>query len=132
MKHWLISNLNAIIISIISVLSPIKPLLYTIGFLIAADFIFGLYRAHKTGQEITSRKMSHTITKMLLYNITIVSLWLIERNILGGAIPITKIAAGLISIVEIKSIDETFKLIFGFSFWDKIKKQLGRGTSLTK
>lgn len=132
MKQWFINNANTLFIAILSVLAPIKPLLYTIGFLVAADFIFGLYKAHKTGQEITSRKMSHTVTKMLLYNITIISLWLIERNIIGGSIPITKIAAGLISIVEIKSIDETFKLLFGFSFWDKIKKAFGRGESLTK
>ena len=106
--------------------------MFTIGLLVAVDFIFGVYRAWKTKQEITSRKMSNTITKMLLYNLTVVSIWAIEKNITGPDIPITKIAAGMICLVEFKSIDEAFKLLFGFSIWDKMKKSLSRGESLTK
>ena len=104
----------------------------TIGILVAVDFIFGIYRAWKTKQEITSRKMSHTVTKMLLYNLTVISIWAIEKNITGSDIPITKISAGIICLVEFKSIDETFKLLFGFSIWTKMKKALGRGESFTK
>lgn len=132
MKDWIVRNLNSVLISTIAFLTPIKPLMLTIGLLVAVDFIFGIYRAWKTNQEITSRKMANTVTKMLLYNLTVISIWAIEKNITGSEIPITKIAAGMICLVEFKSIDETFKLLFGFSIWDKMKKSLGRGESLTK
>ncbi len=132
MKDWIVRNLNSVLISTIAFLTPVKPLMLTIGLLVAVDFIFGIYRAWKTKQEITSRKMANTITKMLLYNLTVISIWAIEKNITGSEIPITKIAAGMICLVEFKSIDETFKLLFGFSIWTKMKKSLGRGESFTK
>jgi hypothetical protein len=132
MKDWILRNLNSVLISCVAFLTPIKPLMITIGILVAVDFIFGIYRAWKTKQEITSRKMSHTVTKMLLYNLTVISIWAIEKNITGSDIPITKISAGIICLVEFKSIDETFKLLFGFSIWTKMKKALGRGESFTK
>lgn len=132
MLKWIQNHLNALVVSTIAFLAPIQPLMLTIGLLVVVDFIFGIYKAWKTGQEITSRKMSNTVTKMLLYNLTVISIWAIEKNITGSDIPITKISAGMICLVEFKSIDETFKLLFGFSIWGKMKKVLGRGESFTK
>lgn len=132
MKNWIISHFDSIIITLMAFFAPTVPLLLSIGFLVGVDFIFGIYRAWKTNQEITSRKMSKTITKIFLYNMAILSVWVLEKNIIGSEIPITKIVAGMICLVETKSIDETFKLVFGFSIWEKMKKALGRGDSLTK
>lgn len=132
MKTWLSKNLESIAISIVAFFSPIIPLMLTVGFLVAVDFIFGIWRSLKLKQEVTSRKMSHTITKILLYNVTIMSVWVLEKNIIGSDIPITKIVAGVICLTETKSIDEAFKIIFGFSIWSKMKRSLGRGESLTK
>lgn len=132
MKEWLVRNSDSVLVTLLAFLAPIKPLLLTVGFLVAVDFVFGIYKAWKTKQEITSRKMSNTITKLLLYNLVVITVWALEKNIIGSDIPITKIVAGMICLVEFKSIDETFKLLFGFSIWEKMKKSLGRGDSITK
>ena len=132
MKNWLINHLNNLLIATIAVISPVMPLFLTIGFLIAMDFVFGIYRAHKTGEVITSRKMGNSISKILLYNIMVLSVYLMDHYILNTGLNLEKIAAGLIAIIEIKSLDETFVKVFGWSIYDKIKKAIQRGSSTTK
>jgi len=114
------------------VISPVAPLLLTIGFLIGMDFIFGIYRAHKTGEVITSRKMGNTISKIVLYNIMVLSVYLLDHYILNTGLGLEKIAASLIGIVELRSLDESFVKIYGWSIYDKINKSIQRGTSTTK
>lgn len=132
MRTWILTNLHNLLIAIIAVLSPVKELLLTVGFLIIMDFIFGLYRAFKKNEPISSRKMGNTISKILLYNIMVLSVYFLDHYILKSGINLEKIAAGLIGIVEIKSLDESFKTLFGWSIWDKLKKALQRGSSTTK
>lgn len=132
MKTWLINHLSSIIVSIIAVLSPVQPLMLSVGFLIVVDFIFALYRAYRTGETITSRKMSNTIPKIFLYNMAILSLYIVNKYVINSGLPLEKIAAGLISIIEIKSCDESFKVIYGWSLWERVKKILLRGESTTK
>ena len=121
-----------LLVSLLAILSPVKPLLLTVGFLIIVDFIFGIWRAKKLGETITSRKMSNTLSKMVLYNLAILSVYLLGKYVIDTGLPLEKIAAGLISIIEIKSLDESFQKIFGFSLWQKIAKAINRGSSTTK
>lgn len=132
MKTWLFNNLHNLFVAIVAVIAPVKTLLLSIGFLIVMDFIFGLYRAYKKGEKITSRKMGNTISKMLLYNLVIFSVYILDKYILGTGLGLEKIAASLIGIVEIKSLDESFQTLFGWSIWEKVKKALQRGSSTTK
>jgi phage-related holin len=132
MKTWIISHFNNLIIATVAILSPVVPLLLTIGFLIVIDFIFGIYRAHKTGEVITSRKMGNTISKILLYNLMVLSVYFLDHYILKTGLNLEKIAASLIGIVELKSLDESFVKLFGWSIYEKIKKAIQRGTSTTK
>jgi hypothetical protein len=57
---------------------------------------------------------------------------MIEKYVLQGDVPYSKIIVGVIAMVELKSIDESFKLLFGYSIYDKIKSQIKRGESQTK
>jgi len=124
--------ITPLLASLVAVFTPVLPTLLTVGFLIALDFIVGIYRAFKLNEEITSRKMGNTISKMLLYNITILSLWVFEKYILQDAIPITKIGAALISITELKSIDESVEKLIGVGIWKKLVRIVKRGDSETK
>jgi len=124
--------INGLAISLLAVFAPVVPLLLTIGFLIVLDFIVGIYRALKLKEMITSRKMGNTISKMLLYQITILSLWVFEIYILNSIIPVTKIGGGLIAVTEIKSIDESVEKMTGVGVWKRISKIIKRGQSETK
>jgi phage-related holin len=127
MKQWFY-NLG---IAFLSFLSPIVPLFASVSLLIATDFIFGVYRAHKLG-TLSSRKMGHTISKVLLYNLAVLTVYMIEKYVLQGDVPYSKIIVGVIAMVELKSIDESFKMLFGYSIYEKVKGQIKRGESQTK
>lgn len=132
MKTWILNNLHNLLIATLAVISPVKELLLTVGFLIMMDFMFGIYRAYRKDEVINSRKMGNTISKMFLYNMMVLSVYLLDHYILKTGLNLEKIAAGLIGVVEIKSLDENFKILFGWSIWEKLKNSIQRGSSTTK
>ena len=132
MIKYLSDNLKYIIISLLGILAPIGPIIWTLTLLVIVDFIVGIYRAYKLNEVITSRKMSNTITKVLLYNIVIICLYFSNKYILDTGLPLEKLGAALICLVEMRSIDESWSLLFGWSIWEKLAKGLNRGKSTTK
>lgn len=132
-KEWLISNIKVLLITSLSIITPVAPLILTVLFLTLLDFIFAIYKQYRIdSSKITSRKMGNTISKILLYTLTILGVFFLETYIIGDVLPITKIVAGIISLTEVKSLDETFKDLLGYSIWDLLVKIATRGTSNTK
>jgi hypothetical protein len=119
-------------VSFFSTLTPIKHISLTLVGLIVADFLFGIYRANKQGEKITSRKMSKSIAKILFYNIVILLLYYTNIYIFETGLPLEKLGAGLICLVELRSIDESWQLIFGYSLWDKISSSIERRANTSK
>jgi len=117
-KFWLLASL--------AVFLPIKELMLTIGFLVASDMVVGIWKALKLKQRIRSRRMSDTITKLLLYQIAIMSGFLIESFIIAELIPITKLVATVIAVIEFKSIIESIESVTGKDLWSKLKTIIGR------
>ncbi len=114
------------ILACMSIFLPIRELMLTIGFLVGADMVVGIWKALKTGQQIRSRRMSDTITKMLLYQLAIVSGFLIEKYIITDMLPIAKLIGSVIAIIEFKSIIESIESVTGQNLWTKIKEVIGR------
>jgi hypothetical protein len=117
-KIWFLAGL--------AVFLPIKELMLTIGFLVGADMVVGIWKALKLKQRIRSRRMSDTITKLLLYQIAIMSGFLIETFIISELIPITKLVATVIAVIEFKSIIESIESVTGKDLWSKLKTIIGR------
>lgn len=117
-KIWFLAGL--------AVFLPIKELMLSIGFLVGADMVIGIWKALKLKQRIRSRRMSDTITKLLLYQIAIMSGFLIETFIISELIPITKLVATVIAVIEFKSIIESIESVTGKDLWSKIKAIVGR------
>lgn len=114
------------VLACMSIFLPIKELMLTVGFLVGADMVVGIWKALKTGQQIRSRRMSDTITKMLLYQLAIVSGFLIEKYIITDMLPIAKLIGSVIAIIEFKSIVESIESVTGQNLWTKIKEVIGR------
>ena len=130
MKDFIITFL----VSILTLVTPIKPLIFTVGFVIAIDFLFGVYRAWRLDpNSITSRKMGHTVSKILLYNLAVITvyfvagIWSQEFGLLAA-----KATSLLIALTEVKSIDESFQILFGFGFYSKLISFLKRDINDTK
>ena len=117
--------LEAILVSIIAVLAPIEPIMMTTGVLILIDLILGILAAKKLGHPITSAALRRTVSKMLVYQLTLISGFLCEKYLLDGALPITKLVAAVIGAVELKSVFENADIINGGSVFRVLIQQLG-------
>lgn len=101
----------AFFVAVISVLTPIIPLMLTVGGLIFVDTIFGVWAANKRKEPISSKGLSRLITKMLVYQIVIITLFFYEKHIVGDMLPVMKTAATMLSVVEVISILENAGII---------------------
>lgn len=121
MKDYLTGTL----ISTLAVFAPIKAVILVTGILIFADLITGIWAAKKKGQKITSAGLRRTISKVLIYHTAILLGFLVEVYMLEGFIPISKIAAGLIGIVELTSVLENLNTINGNPIFKSLISKLG-------
>ena len=56
---------------------PISGILLMIGVLIAIDTFTGIWKANKLEEKITSRKLSSIISKLALYEMTVIMFFLL-------------------------------------------------------
>ena len=130
-KAWILKHLSDIIISIIAVLTPMIGIMIATGLLIAFDFISGIAAAIKRKEDITSRKMSQTIAKIIFYNIALFTSMGVQY-LMSDVMPVTKLIVGVIAMVEAKSIYENIGYILGINFWDVIRQYISRNQNETK
>lgn len=107
------------------VLAPIKAAMAVAGVLIVADLITGIWAAYKRGEAITSAGLRRSITKMLVYQATIILAFLVEKYMLDGVLPITKIASSFIGITELKSVLENLNNASGGQLLKNLINKLG-------
>ena len=109
-----------------------------IGILIAIDTFTGIWKAKKIGDKITSRKLSAIISKLLLYEVTVIMFFLIDQFILNDIILIffsvpfmlTKIVALVLSSIEVMSINENYKVVKGIDLWQSMKLLFARAKDI--
>jgi hypothetical protein len=110
--------------SIIALLAPIHALMAGVGFLIFADMVTGIVAARKREEPITSRALSRTVWKAVVYQVAVVSGFALE-HLVSGVLPIAKLVAGMIGCVEFLSMSENVKTVTGLdlrSIAEKITK----------
>ena len=116
--------MRAFLLSVLAVFAPIQPLLITVGVLIAADTVTGIIAAYKRGEEIKSSGLSRAITKLFVYQVVIITGFLLEKYMLSDlGVPIVKLLAGVIGVTELKSLLENSESVTGVDLL-KIKKAL--------
>jgi hypothetical protein len=121
MKEWL----QASTISLFAVFAPIKAIIITVGFLIVMDCITGIFAAMKRGEKISSAALRRTVTKAFVYQSAVITGFLVEVYLIDKAFPINKVVAGLIGVVEFKSILENLNTIHGENLFKSIIEKLG-------
>jgi hypothetical protein len=113
---------------------PISGILIMIGVLISIDTITGIWKANKIGDKITSRKLSSIISKLALYELTVIMFFLIDRFILNDIIltffsvpfMLTKVVALVLASIEVMSINENYKVVKGIDLWQSMKLLFAR------
>ncbi|MDT7832386.1 phage holin family protein [Flavobacteriaceae bacterium S356] len=97
---------------LLTMIIPLSGVIFTVILLIVVDFITGSYASYMNGIGISSKRIGHTISKLFIYNLVIISAHFLETNIVDE-IPFLKIIAGFIAITEIRSILENYTKIYG-------------------
>ena len=121
MKSWIYN----IMISFLAVFAPIKALILCVGFLIFADCFTGVWAAKKRKEPISSAALRRTVSKMVIYQLALLSGFLVEVYMIESLLPISKLVAGAIGMVELKSVLENSTVIVGQDIFKSIIKKLG-------
>ena len=119
---------------------PISGILLMIGVLIIIDTFTGIWKAKKLGEKITSRKLSSIISKLALYELTVIMFFLIDKFILNDIIltffsvpfMLTKVVALVLASIEVMSINENYKVIStkNLDLWQSAKALFARAKDI--
>ena len=111
-------------------------MIYIAIFAILIDTCFGIWRSVKKGgwKAIKSRRLSHVLSKSLLYCGSILFIFLIEKYIAADLLAhfiavdlvMTKIVAFFCVAVEIKSINEKYEEVTGKNMLKNIREFVTR------
>jgi hypothetical protein len=110
---------------------PIHGILIAVGSSIVLDTFTGVFKSIKINgwSSIKSRKLSQVISKMLLYEVCILFLYMIDKFVLNEFIfkwlsvdyMFTKVCAILLIFVELTSIKENIQEAYNIKIWDMLK-----------
>lgn len=128
MKEWLIKGL----IVLVSILAPIKSMLITCGVLIMADMVTGMMAARKRKEKLQSAEMRRSVSKFVVYQIAIITAFLLEVYMLDNLVPVSKVVSGVIGMVEFKSILENASTIAGQDLLKLVMDKLGSKNAKVK
>jgi hypothetical protein len=130
------TKLALMLASIIAVVSPVFPMVYIAVLAILIDTVFGIWRSVKLGgwNSVRSRRLSHVISKSLLYSGAIVFMFLLEKYIAADIVAhfisidliMTKITAFFCVVVEIKSINESYESVTGKNVLKSLREFITR------
>lgn len=117
---------------------PISGLFLLVGLCIALDTISGLWKSYKLKIKISSRKLSTIISKMMLYQITLILFYLIDNFILNQimlkffSVPLmlTKIVALILISIELMSLNENVIAVKGLNLWEAMKSLFARAKEI--
>lgn len=134
------ANWLKLIATICTFLMPIYGLLFLVGFVIALDTITGIWKCMKTKVKLTSRGYSAVVSKMLLYEITVILFFMIDHFILNNIVMqffsvqllLTKIVALILVSIEVMSINENYKAVKGLDLWQAMKNLFARAKEIKK
>lgn len=119
---------------------PVYGMLLAVGCAILLDTITGVWKSRKQGKPITSRGLSQIISKMFLYQLTVILFFLIDWFILNSIVKtifsvdllLTKIMALVLVSVEVVSINENYKAVRGVDLWASLKNLISRAKEIKK
>lgn len=114
-----------LIISAIAVLAPIQAVIIAIVVVVFMDLILGLLAAVKRGDKITSAGLRRTVSKILVYQIAIITGFVCEKYLINSLIPLSSLISGIIGMVEMKSLLEHADELNGSPIFKTLVKKLG-------
>lgn len=134
------SYLASVFTGLLLFFAPIQGLILSVGIAIILDTFTGIYKSVKLHgwKSIRSRKLSNIISKMVLYEVSIIFLYPIDKFLLNDlflnfiSVPnfATKLACVLLTLVELTSIKENVETALNINVWKVLKNTINRAKEL--
>lgn len=132
--------LQYLVASVLLLFTPIYGLLIAVAAAIILDTFTGIFKSVKINgwKSIRSRNLSNIVSKMLLYEVCVLLLFLMDKFLLnefimhsfGFEFMFTKICAILLIFIELVSIKENIEEAFKIDIWAMLKKLLNRAKEI--
>jgi predicted transcriptional regulator len=119
-------KLKLLLLAILAIFSPLKPAILTVGVLVLSDMVTGIIAAKKRKEQITSAGLRRTLAKLIIFECALLLGYLTEMYLTGNLIPVSKIVAAFIGMVEYKSMLENLNEINGESIFTSLINKLGK------
>lgn len=121
-------------LAVLAWLAPLYPFFIIAGMAVAVDTYFG-FKLSRIEKKTSSRKFARVLWKFLLYNLIILSAYVVDVYLIGVFIDsqshveltLTRAITFGVLVVELVSVDEKKRQINGKGFryyWDKVMNVL--------
>lgn len=111
-ESWFYKNIALIFAAIVTLLTPLYPTLWLVGFISIVDFLTGVLGAKSKGEEIKSNKMIRKFYSVIAY-----FLGILIAHVIGGyygdADFMVKAVVAIIAVTELQSVRENIQAITG-------------------
>lgn len=128
--------LQYLLASILLLFVPIYGLLIAVGTAIVLDTFTGVFKSVKLNgwKSIRSRKLSNIVSKLFLYEVCVLLLFLMDKYLLNEFVVrsfgidymFTKICSILLIFIELVSVKENIEEAYKIDIWSMLKKLLSR------
>ena len=132
--------INYVVTSVLLLFVPVYGLLISVGAAIVLDTVTGIFKSIKLSgwASIRSRTLSNVISKMALYEICILLLFLMDKFVLnefikrafGFEFMFTKVCAIVLIFIELVSIKENIEESFKIDIWKLLKSTFNRAKEI--
>lgn len=126
--------------SLLLLFAPIHGLLIAVGTAIVLDTFTGVFKSIKLHglKSIRSRKLSTIVSKMLLYEVTVLLLFLMDKYLLnefavrwlGIEFMFTKACSIVLIFIELVSVKENIEEAYSIDIWKMLKRFLSRAKEI--
>lgn len=129
MKALLLKIYTSLFLPIIVFFAPIYVMVFLVGVSTIVDTAFGIWKAKSLGEEVDSKKCRQgLVPKIKSYVIIVLLLFVADFYIVNEFTKLfidieyvsTKIVSLVLIVIEVRSMDESFKKVKGYSFIDKL------------
>jgi len=129
MKATLLSIYKALLVPLVLFFAPIYMMVFLVGLTTIIDTAFGIWKAKSLKEGISSKKCRKgLVPKIKSYVIIVLLLFVADYYIVNELTHLfvsidyvsTKLVSFTLILIEVKSMDESFEKVKGYSFISKL------------
>jgi len=141
MKKIIVANFTTLLKTLLVFFAPIKGIIILVALATILDTAFGVWKASKLNENVNSKTFRHGFVPklmsyvgaiMLVYASDFFIINYLAKEVISVDYLATKVIALMLISIEVKSMDESFEKVKGYSFINKIVKLIIKAKDVKK